>query len=130
MTRSSRASAADSLDEPFDPGLTPRRRWRLTPGVVMLAVALVGSIGYGIFVIRVRDASSLPLLASGAAVLGIVFIALAAYCLRATWLAGLERRNGRAVAIGLAGGIAAFLGAGCIAAAIIAFLLAGSAQAA
>jgi hypothetical protein len=130
MTRSARASATDPLDEPFDPGARPRSGRRISPGVVILAIALIGSVAYGIFVIRVRDASSLPALASGAAVLGIVFVALAAYCLRATWRAGLEHRDGRAIAIGLTGGIAALIGAGCLALAVIAFLLAGSAQAA
>lgn len=93
----------------------------------MLAIALIGSIAYVLYAITVRDASQIPLLASGAAVLGIVFLALAVYCLRATWRAGLEARDGRALAIGFTGGLAALIGAGCLAASVILFLLAGGA---
>ena len=57
-------------------------------------------------------------------VLGIVFGALAVYCLRAVWRAGIDGRDGRAIALGIVGGIAAIVAAGCLAGAIILFLLA------
>ena len=69
--------------------------------------------------VTVRDASQIPLLAAGCAVLGIVFIALAAYALRSIWRAGVAARNGRALVLGVGGGIAAIIGAGCLAGAII-----------
>jgi hypothetical protein len=104
-------------------------RWRsVSPGVVFLAIALVGSLVFVLYAITVRDASQIPLLAAGGIVLGIVFIALAAYTLRATWRAGIEARNGRALGLGLGGGIAAIIGAGCISWAIILFLLSQQAQ--
>ena len=71
----------------------------------------------------VRDASQIPLLAAGSAVLGIVFIALAIYALRSIWRAGIAGRSGQALVIGVGGGIAFIIGAGCLAAAIILFLL-------
>jgi hypothetical protein len=114
----------EQWDDQFDP--KPGRRSGPSPGLVMFAIALVGSIVFSIYVITVRDASQIPLMASGSVVLAIVFIALAIYCARATWHAGLERRDGRAIAIGLAGGIAAMIGALFAAAAIILFLLATS----
>jgi hypothetical protein len=95
----------------------------VSPGVVFLAVALIGSLVFALYAITVRDASQIPLLAAGGAVLGIVFIALAGYALRATWRAGIAGRNGRALALGFGGGIAAIIGAGCVAGAIILFLL-------
>jgi hypothetical protein len=95
----------------------------VSPGVVILAVAMVGSIGYLIYAVTVRDPSQIPLLASGAVVLGLVFAALAVYSLRATWRAGLLERNGRAVVLGLLGGVAAMISAGCFALAIIGFML-------
>lgn len=95
----------------------------MSPGVVFLAVALIGSLVFALYAITVRDASQIPLLAAGGAVLGIVFIALAGYALRATWRAGIAGRNGRALALGFGGGIAAIIGAGCVAGAIILFLL-------
>ena len=74
--------------------------------------------------VTVRDASQIPLLAAGGVVLGIVFIALAAYC-AARDLAGRASTAGTGgrsrSAIG--GGLAAIIGAGCLAGAIILFLL-------
>ena len=96
---------------------------RISPGVVILALAMVGSILYLAYAITVRDPSQIPLLASGAVVLGLVFGALAIYCLRATWRAGMAERNGRAVALGLLGGVAAMISAGCFALAIVGFML-------
>lgn len=92
----------------------------------MMAIALVGSVTFSLYVITVRDASQIPLMASGAVVLAIVFLALAIYGMRAAWLAGVDRRNGRAIAIGFAGGIAALIGTLAAAGAIILFLLATS----
>jgi uncharacterized membrane protein len=101
----------------------PTRRWTITPGVVFLALALIGSLVFALYAVTVRDASQIPLLAAGGVVLGIVFLALAGYTLRSTWRAGVAERNGRALALGLGGGIAAIIGAGCIAGAIILYLL-------
>lgn len=118
-----------------DVGPRPRRRTveaapapgpRITPGVVFLAVAVVGSVAYLAYAITVRDASQIPLLASGAVVLGLAFAALALYSLRATWRAGQEGRGGRALLIGLIGGGAAMATAGCFAAALILFQLAAA----
>ena len=99
----------------------PSRR-RVSPGAVMLAIALGGSVVFAAFTLTVREASQIPLLASGAAVLGIVFSALAAYAARSTWHAGIQGRK-RAIVMALAGGTAAIIGAGCLAGALILFLL-------
>ncbi len=42
---------------------------------------------------------------------------------RSTWRAGIDGRSGKAIGLGIEGGIAAIIGAGCFAAAIILFLL-------
>jgi hypothetical protein len=99
---------------------------RISPGLVFLAVAIIGSVAYLAYAITVRDASQIPLLASGAVVLAIVFGALAGYSVRALWRAGAEGRGGRAIAIALVGGIAAMACAGALAGAIILFQLASS----
>lgn len=116
----SRATGARRTPQAYRPG--PSRR-RISPGAVMLAIALGGSVVFALFTITVRDASQIPLLASGAAVLGIAFCALAAYSARSTWHAGIAGRNQRAVVLALAGGFAAIIGAGCLAGAIILFML-------
>jgi hypothetical protein len=108
--------------------MTAARRG-ISPGIVFLAVALVGSVLFSLYAITVRDADQIPLLAAGSAVLGIVFIALAAYALRSIWRAGIAGRNGQALALGIGGGIAVIIGAGCVAGAIILFLVAQPATA-
>ena len=101
-----------------------RASLRPAPGPVFLVIAVVGSIAYLLYAITVRDASQIPLLASGAVVLGIAFGALAIYCLRASWRAGGDGRGGRALFVALIGGGAAIATAGCLAGALILFQLA------
>ena len=96
-----------------------RQRRRITPGIALLAIALIGALAFTVYVVTVRDAA-------GGAVLGMVFLALAAYMLRSTWKAGVAARNGRALVLGCGGGIAAIIGMLCLAGAIISFLLARS----
>jgi hypothetical protein len=91
----------------------------ITPIRVMLAVALVGSLAYLAFAITVRDASQIPMLASGAAVLGIVFTALAVGGAIETYRAGMGPDGRRAILLAVAGGIAAIIAAGCFSAAIV-----------
>lgn len=97
---------------------------RISPGVIFLVVAIVGSIAYMAYTVTVRDTSQIPLLASGAVVLAVVFAALAAYCLRSTWRAGTDGRGGRALLVALVGGGAAIAAAGFAAGAIILFQVA------
>jgi hypothetical protein len=93
-----------------------------SPGLIFLAIAVIGSILYMAFVISVRDSSQIPLMASGAVVLAIVFGALAAYSLRSTLRAGLEPgEGGRAMLVAIVGGVAAMIAAGFAAGAIILF---------
>ena len=76
------------------------------------------------YTVTVRDTSQIPLLASGAVVLAVVFGALAAYCLRSIWRAGTDGRGGRAILVALVGGGAAIAAAGFAAGAIILFQVA------
>ncbi len=102
--------------------MTAARR-SISPGLIFLAIALIGSVLFALYAATVRDASQIPLLAAGSAVLGIVFIALAIYALRSVWQAGIQGRSGQALLLGLGGGIAVTIGAICLAGAIILFLL-------
>lgn len=96
----------------------------ISPGLVFLAIAVIGSIAYFAYTVTVRDASQIPLLASGAVVLAIAFGALAVYSLRATWRAGEEDRGRRALLIALVGGGAAIAASGFAAGAVILFQVA------
>lgn len=124
--------------QPRRPAVSPRRPTaagsgrgglRPTPGLVFLLIAVIGSIGYLLYAVTVRDASQIPLLASGAVVLGLAFGALSIYCLRSSWRAGADGRGGRAFGVALVGGGAAIAAAGCLAAAIILFQLAAGGRA-
>jgi drug/metabolite transporter (DMT)-like permease len=98
----------------------------ITPTGILLVIAFVGSVLYLLYAITVRDASQIPLLASGAAVLGIVFVATAATGLVATWRSSLRGRDGRALAHAVIGGVACLAAAACFAVAIILALVGGS----
>src|SRR5436309_15377070 len=89
---------------------------------VLIAVALIGSLAYLVYAVTVRDASQIPLLASGAVVLGIVFAAIAVVGARATWRSSVQGRDARAFGHAIVGGLAALAAAGSFAAAIILFL--------
>ncbi len=104
----------------------PRGGPRISPGLVILAIALVLSVGYAVYALTVRDTSQIPLLASGAVVVGLAFGAFAVYTLSAVWRAGVDGRGGTAILLGFVGGGAAMVAAGCLAGAIVLFMLAGS----
>jgi hypothetical protein len=95
----------------------------ITATGVLIAVALIGSLAYLVYAITVRDASQIPLLASGAVVLGLVFGAIALVGARATWRSSVEGRDARAFGHAIVGGLAALIAAGCFAGAIILVLL-------
>ena len=97
----------------------------ITPTGILLVIAFIGSILYLLYAITVRDASQIPLLASGAAVLGIVFVAVAVTGLIATWRSSIGGRDGRALAHAVIGGVACLAAAGCFAVAIILGLVSG-----
>ncbi len=86
---------------------------------VLIVIALLGSLVYLGYAVTVRDASQIPLLASGAVVLGIVFAAVAFVGARAAWRSSIGGRDGRAFAHALVGGIASLVAAACFAGAFI-----------
>ena len=90
---------------------------------VLILVALVLSLAYVGFAISVRDASQIPLLASGLVVLGIVFIAIAAVGGRAAWRSSVRGSDARAFGHAIVGGLASLVAAGCIALAVTLILV-------
>ena len=90
---------------------------------VLIAIALIGSLAYLAYAFTVRDASQIPLLASGAFVLGIVFAAIAAVGARATWRSSVGGRDARAFAHAIVGGLAALAAAACFAGTVVLVLL-------
>jgi hypothetical protein len=98
---------------------------RITVTRVILLVAVLGSAGYLVYAITVRDANQIPMLASGAAVLGLVFAALAIAGVVETVRAARADQPGRSVVAAIFGGIAAIIALGCFAGAAVLALLWG-----
>jgi hypothetical protein len=102
-------------------------RWlgpvRISPTLVILLLAVVGSVAYLAYAITVRDNTQIPMLASGAAVLGIVFAALALAGATATVRAARDDRPGRSVVTAILGGIACLIAFGCFAVAAVLAIL-------
>jgi uncharacterized membrane protein (DUF4010 family) len=98
----------------------------ITATRVTLALALIGSLAYVAYAISVRDTRQIPLLASGAVVLGLVFSALAIAGGVATYHAGREGRLLRALLVAIAGGIAGLIAAGAFAFGLVLVLAYGS----
>jgi len=90
---------------------------------VTLGIALVGSLLFVLYAVTVRDAAAIPMLASGALVLGLVFTALAIAGGVGTYRAASDGRSGTALGEALLGGFAAMIACGCFALATVLILL-------
>ncbi len=96
----------------------------INPTGVIFIIALIGSFVFFIYAIAVKDPSQIPLLATGAAVLGLVFGAFSINGLIATWRSSVHGRDGRAFGHAIVGGISFLVAAACFAGAIILGILA------
>jgi len=96
---------------------------RVTPTRATLAIAFVGSAAFLFYALTVREATQIPMLSAGAAVLGLVFTALAVGGAITTYRAARAGAGGRAFAMALLGGIAAVIAFGCFSGAVILALL-------
>jgi type III secretory pathway component EscV len=113
-------AAAERTAAPSGPRLGPIP---ITVTGVLIVVALVLSLAYFAYAISVRDASQIPLLASGLVVLGLVFIAIAVVGARAAWRSSVRGSDARAFGHSIVGGIASLVASGCFALAVILFLV-------
>ena len=96
---------------------------RVTPTVVMLMLAVIGSLAFLAYALTVRESTQIPLLAAGLAVLGIVFGALAVSGAIATYHAGSAGRSIRAMGLAILGGIASVISLLCFAGAVLGAML-------
>jgi hypothetical protein len=115
------ARPADWDDGPEDdrgpgPRLGPIR---ITPTRVILAVAICGSIGFGLYTVTVRDANQIPLLAAGLTVLGLVFGMLTVAGVVSTYRAGSDEQGVRAMFLAIGSGVASIIALGCLAGAVL-----------
>ncbi len=96
---------------------------RLSPVRVMLLIALLGGLGFLAYAVLVRDQLQVPLMASGFAVIGLVFAAMAVLALAAVVKAGRAGRDGTAVMTALVGGLIAVAALMSLAGAVIMSLI-------
>ena len=95
----------------------------LSPVRVMLLIALLGGLGFLAYAVLVRDQLQVPLMASGFAVIGLVFAAMAVLALAAVVRAGRAGRDGTAVMTALVGGLIAVAALMSLAGAVIMSLI-------
>lgn len=88
-----------------------------------LAVALVGGLAFLAWSIIVRDQLQIPLMASGFAIIALVFAAMAVMAVAGVVRAGRDGRDGRAVLTALVGGLLAVAAFMAFAAAVIMALI-------
>jgi hypothetical protein len=95
----------------------------ISPLRVMLLIALVGGLAFLAWSVFVRDQLQVPLMASGFAVIGLVFAAMAVLALISVVRAGRDGRDGTAVMTALFGGLIAVAALMSLAAAVIMSLI-------
>jgi len=91
----------------------------ITPVRVILFIALVGGFAFLAYSLLVRDQLQVPLMASGFAVVGLVFGTMAVLALVSVVRSGRAGRDGTAVATALFGGLLAAAAMMSLAAAVI-----------
>jgi hypothetical protein len=107
----------------------PRRRGpyigpvRLSPVRVMLGIALLGGLVFVAWSVLVRDQLQVPMMASGFAVIGLVFAAMAVLALVSVVRAGRDGRDGTAVLTAILGGLIAVAAFMALAGAVIMSLI-------
>lgn len=86
---------------------------RITPVVVLVTLAFVGSIAFLGYVVLAIDEEQIPLLAAGFALLGACFAATAVGAVLGMWRAASRAEGGRALLLAIVGGIAGMAAIGC-----------------
>ncbi len=98
---------------------TPRRGLylgplKVTPAVVLVAIALLGSAAFVLFVTFKVEDEQIPLLGAGFGVMGACFAVIAIGSLVEMWRAASRARAGRALGLAIVGGVAGLLAIGCL----------------
>lgn len=86
---------------------------RITPVVILVALAFVGSVAFLGYVVLAIDEEQIPLLAAGFVVLGACFAATAVGAVVGMWRAASRAEGGRALVLAIIGGIAGMAAIGC-----------------
>ncbi|MBF8289059.1 MAG: hypothetical protein HW391_27 [Chloroflexi bacterium] len=93
---------------------------RVTPIRLVLVIALLGSIGYIAYaILMVDDLAQIPMVTSGAAVLGLAFTAVSVGAAVRMVRAWQDGGQGRTLVFAVLGGITGVIALGCFAGALI-----------
>ena len=104
-------------------GVAPRHGPRLTPGKAVVALAVIGAVGFiGYGLIR-RDSAQIPILAAGLIVLGLTLVGSGFWSAFAAFRDARSGRTGRAFATALVGGFFVLAGTAALASAIVLSLI-------
>jgi hypothetical protein len=95
----------------------------ITLALVVVALALVGSAAYIVWVVLEVDEGQLELLAYGFVVLGASFAAIAVGSLVGMWRAASRASGGRALGLAIVGGLAALAAIGCFTVSVVSALV-------
>jgi hypothetical protein len=80
-------------------------RVRISLPIVLIAIALVVTIGYILYVVREVQDGQIPLLSYGFGALGLCFAAIAIGCVVGMWRAASRAQGGRSFGLALVGGV-------------------------
>jgi hypothetical protein len=81
------------------------RRIRISLPIVVFGVALLGSVGYILWVVRTVQDQQIQLLSYGFVALGLTFAAIALACVFGMWRAASRAEGGRSFGLALVGGV-------------------------
>jgi hypothetical protein len=101
-------------------------RVRISVPVVVFGLALLGSIGYILWVVREVGDQQIQLLSFGFIALGLTFAAIALACVFGMWRAASRAEGGRSFGLALVGGLSGLAAIGSFSVAALMTMLLNS----
>jgi hypothetical protein len=95
----------------------------LTPVRILVALVLIGALGYILYVVAAIRDQQIPLLGAGFAALGVALAAIGIDALTGMWRAAARAEGGRAFALAIVGGLAGLGAIGSFTATALSMLL-------
>jgi hypothetical protein len=86
---------------------------KFTVAVVLVGIALLGSLAFVVYVMLAVEDEQIPLLAAGFGVMGASFAVIAIGTLVEMWHAASRARAGRALLLAIVAGFAGLVAIGC-----------------
>ncbi|HET9852499.1 MAG TPA: hypothetical protein VFP56_08335 [Candidatus Limnocylindrales bacterium] len=103
--------------------VSPRGGRKISIPGILLTLALLGSVGFIVYVVLQIEDNQIPLMASGFVALGVTLALIALWCLNGIWRAASRARGGRAFVLAMIGGLAGMGAIGSFAVAAVSLML-------